>query len=105
MSSTAPSSDRMWRLGTGEPGLVTVVITAFNQDWILSETLTSVAAQTYRPLECVIVNDGSTDDTASIIRNFASQHSGDLIVKPVWQEHLGAQAARNNGIATSSGEF
>jgi GT2 family glycosyltransferase len=94
-----------WELGPGTPGLVSVVVIAFNQAWCLAETLRSVAAQTYRPLECVIVDDGSTDETAEIGRTFAQQHRGDIAVVPLAQENRGAQEARNTGVRSSRGEF
>ncbi len=57
----------LWTLGRGRSGLASVIVTAFNQDWVLKETLSSVAKQRYRPIECVIVDDGSTDRTAELI--------------------------------------
>src|SRR5438067_8688174 len=89
----------------GRPGLATVILTAFNQDWVLGQTLASVAAQTYRPLECVIVDDGSTDNTAAVVNEFVQRHSRDLTVKYIYQLNRGAQTARNVGIQASTGEF
>lgn len=94
-----------WSLGPGKPGLATIVVTAFNQDWVLAHTLESVQAQTYRPLECVIVNDGSTDDTAAVIETFVRQHGQDITVKSIKQRNQGAQTARNTGVRLSCGDF
>ncbi len=82
-----------------------MIVTAYNQDWVLGETLASVAAQTYRPLECVIVNDGSTDRTSEVIAEFVKAHGDDVSVKPIHQTNQGAQIARNTGVQASSGEF
>src|SRR5438105_216177 len=94
-----------WYFAQSRPGLATVIVIAFNQDWVLAQTLGSVAAQTYRPLECVIVDDGSTDNTAAVVNEFVRRHSGDLIVKSIYQRNRGSQTARNAGIQASTGEF
>lgn len=93
-----------WSLGPGTAGLASVIVTAFNQDWVLAETLASVTEQTYRPLECVIVDDGSTDGTSEVISTFVRQHNGPLI-RPIRQSNQGAQAARNAGVRASKGKF
>jgi glycosyltransferase involved in cell wall biosynthesis len=94
-----------WSLGNGDTDLASVIVTAFNQGWVLAETLQSIAAQTYRPIECVIVNDGSTDKTPNVIADFVSKYSTDLQFVVVDQANQGAQIARNNGVLASSGEF
>jgi glycosyltransferase involved in cell wall biosynthesis len=78
--------------------LVSVVIPAFNSERFLGEALLSVAAQTYAPVETIVVDDGSSDDTAAIAR---SQPGVTLIE----QENSGPSAARNRGFAASRGEF
>ena len=98
-------SDGRWRLGPGQPKLVSVVVTAYNQDWVIRETLGSVAAQTYRPLECILVNDGSGDDSGKIMDEFARDHGGNFHVQVIHQANQGAQGARNNGLRVTSGEF
>ena len=67
---STPSDSARWTLGAGERWLVSVVVTAYNQAWVLAETLGSVVAQTYRPLECVIVDDGSSDNTTEVVASF-----------------------------------
>ena len=94
-----------WCLGPGLSGLLSIVVTAYNQDWVLDETLRSIAAQTYRPLECVIVNDGSSDETPRIISRFVDRYGDDLRVVAIEQENAGAQRARNRGVCASHGEF
>ncbi len=55
-NSAVPGTERIdaldWSLGDGRAGLASVIVTAFNQDWVLSRTLESVLAQTYRPVAC-----------------------------------------------------
>jgi glycosyltransferase involved in cell wall biosynthesis len=85
--------------------LVSVIVTVYNQGWILEETLKSVAAQTYRPIECIIVDDGSTDTTPAVIASFVADCDERLSVQVIQQPNSGAQVARNAGLAASTGEF
>jgi len=94
-----------WSLGAGVPGLVSIVVPVYNQEWCLTDTLVSVAAQSYRPLECIIVDDGSTDRTPEIIKDFAERHRSDFAIKAIRKENGGVQRARNRGIEESCGEF
>lgn len=94
-----------WQLGSGQRGLVSVIVTAYNQDWVIGETLATVAAQTYRPIECIIVNDGSQDGSAEIIDDFVRNHAGTLNIRVIHQKNQGAQGARNTGVRASSGEL
>lgn len=83
----------------GEPGLVSVLIPTFNRAYILGKTIESVLAQTYQPLEIIIVDDGSTDDTRTLIESFGTR------VRYIYQENTGLAAARNMGLAAARGEF
>jgi glycosyltransferase involved in cell wall biosynthesis len=76
---------------------VAVVIHCFNQGGFLKEALDSVFAQTIRPAEVVVVDDGSTDNTAAV----ASTYAG---VNPVRQPNRGMAHARNRGLAQTSSE-
>src|SRR5215472_4932012 len=78
---------------------VSVVIPTYNSSARLKEALESVLAQTYKDLEIVVIDDGSTDDTESVARSFGNR---------VWyfkQANQGAGAARNAGIKSSRGEY
>jgi glycosyltransferase involved in cell wall biosynthesis len=95
-----------WISPEGTPGMVSVIVTAYNQKDYLREALASVFAQTYRPLECVVVNDGSTDGTEGVIDEFAIQApKSDVNFVPISQKNSGAQRARNAGVPASQGEF
>ncbi len=86
--------------GTGEPGLVSVILPTHNRAYILDRAIESVLAQTYRPLELIIVDDGSTDDTRARVE----RHRGG----PVRYLPLpagGVSRARNAGLAAARGEF
>jgi glycosyltransferase involved in cell wall biosynthesis len=74
--------------------LVSVVVPAFNASKTIDETLLSIRSQTYRELEIIVVDDGSTDDT----RLIAARHAAiDDRIQIIVQDNAGVAAARNNG--------
>lgn len=87
--------------GEGEC-LVSVIVPAYNAAKTIDETLRSVRAQTYRNLEVIVVDDGSTDETGEIARSHARRDSRVRLIK---QGNAGVAAARNRGIAESSGDI
>jgi len=84
---------------------VSVVIPTYNRAGLLSELLESLRAQSHRPLECVVVDDSSTDDTAATISDFLRSCDIDSGLTLNYQRipKRGAQAARNAGIRAASG--
>src|SRR3954466_561969 len=56
-------------------GLISTIIPVFNRAAMLREAVGSALAQTWRPIEIIIVDDGSTDETPAAIRELASQHA------------------------------
>lgn len=82
--------------------LVSVVIPAYNQGLFLSDALTSVAAQTYENWECIIVNDGSTDDTGEVAQHWSNSDSRFISVHILNQ---GVSNARNVAVAMAKGGF
>lgn len=84
--------------GTADP-LVSVVIPTYNQASYLREAIDSVLSQTWANRECIVVDDGSTDETAGIIASY-----GDRIV-PLLQENRGAANALNAGIRAARGQL
>lgn len=81
---------------------VSIIIPAYNTEEYLEESLKSVVQQTYTNLEIIIVNDGSTDKTLSIISEFSKK---DKRIKIINQENKGVSIARNNGFNASSGDY
>ena len=80
--------------------LVSILIPAFNaQEWI-ADTLKSAVEQTWDRKEIIIVDDGSTDDTLRVARQFESD-----VVKVASQKNQGASAARNTAFSLSHGEY
>lgn len=82
--------------------LVSVVVPSYNYGHLIRETLDSLAGQTYGRWECVVVDDGSRDDTRAVVEAYAAR---DPRVRYVWQENGRQAAARNNGIRHSSGDY
>ena len=86
--------------------LVSVIIPTYNRELLIKESIQSVFNQTYRPIECLIIDDGSTDKTITAIENLIGQNTDDAFgIKLVKQDNSGAPSARNNGIKNASGEF
>jgi glycosyltransferase involved in cell wall biosynthesis len=82
--------------------LVSVIVPAFNAADTIDATLRSVRVQTHRTLEIIVVDDGSTDETAALVRLHARD---DGRIRLLQQPNRGVAAARNYGIAVAQGEF
>ncbi len=78
---------------------VSVIIPTYNRAWTLRAAVDSVLAQTYRDFELIVVDDGSTDDTAEILQPYGP----DITV--IRQANAGVSAARNTGIRAAKGAF
>jgi glycosyltransferase involved in cell wall biosynthesis len=79
---------------------VSVVISAFNAESVIGETLESVRCQTFQNFEAIVVDDGSTDGTAAIVRHFCEM---DARFNLFSQPNNGKPIARNNGILQARG--
>lgn len=88
-----------------ENRLVSVIIPTYNRSDLLAEAVNSVYTQSYRPIECIVVDDGSTDDTADMIQKLKNLNSEDFQLIYIVQENAGSQAARNKGTAAATGEY
>jgi glycosyltransferase involved in cell wall biosynthesis len=84
-------------------GLVSTIIPVFNRPELLVEAVESVFAQRYRPIEVLVVDDGSTDATPHIARKLAAKNSE--IVRVIGQPNGGPGRARQTGLEASRGEF
>ncbi len=78
--------------------LVSVIITAYNYARYLPDALQSCRAQTYRPIEIIVVDAGSTDNTREVVAGFPE-------VKYIYQDNQGPAAGRNTGLRYAQGEF
>ncbi|MFN7517618.1 MAG: glycosyltransferase [Dolichospermum sp.] len=81
------------------PHLISVIIPCYNCERFLQETLESVFQQTFTNYEIILVDDGSTDKTADIIKSYDSK------VRAEFTPNRGASAARNLGTSLATGEF
>ena len=79
--------------------LISCIVPVFNGERYLREALESIFKQTYRPLEVIIADDGSTDGTAAVVARYGAQ------IRYLWQPNAGAPAARNLGLTAARGEF
>ncbi|OCB70584.1 hypothetical protein B0A79_13565 [Flavobacterium piscis] len=82
--------------------LVSIIIPTFNREKLIKETLESVASQTYANWECVIVDDGSTDKTVTVVKEFIKNDNRFTFYA---LEHKGVSYARNHALSKILGEF
>ncbi len=81
--------------------LVSIIIPCYNAEKYIEETILSVIRQTYTKVEIVVIDDGSTDNSATIIKGLSRQYN----LKYFFQDNTGVSTARNAGIMASSGEY
>ena len=79
-----------------------VIIPLYNKAPYVAKAIGSVLSQTFTDFELIVVNDGSTDDSATIAEQAILGHTN---CKLIQQENAGVSVARNNGVATSKGEY
>ncbi|MCC4214662.1 glycosyltransferase family 2 protein [Leeuwenhoekiella parthenopeia] len=84
--------------------LISIIIPTYNRANVINETLDSVLAQTYTHWECIVVDDGSTDDTALLLNTYNEQdHRFKYLFRT--KEPKGASSCRNLGLQNAKGEF
>jgi glycosyltransferase involved in cell wall biosynthesis len=81
---------------------VTVIIPSYNYGRFIGQAIESVQAQTYWNWECLVVDDGSTDNTREVVESYARK---DPRIRYVYQRNQRAGTARNNGIRNGQGEY
>ena len=81
---------------------ISIIVPCYNQSQYLDEALQSVLEQTYSNWECIIVNDGSADDTEIVANNWVEK---DKRFRYLFQNNSGLSSSRNLGIENASGEF
>ena len=82
--------------------LVSVIVPAYNAEATLGRCLDSLLRQTWRNLEIIVTDDGSTDGTADVLRTYAAR---DARVRPVFERNAGVSAARNAALKVCRGDF
>ena len=81
---------------------VSIIVPCYNHAVFLEETLHSALNSTYSPIEIIIINDGSTDNTEEIALKFTKKHPN---ISYIYQSNQGPAAARNNGIRQAIGKY
>lgn len=79
---------------------VSVIIPTYNCAKFICEAIDSVLTQTYRDFEIIVIDDGSNDNTADLLKKY-----GNNIIRYIYQKNEGLSAARNRGICESTGEY
>ncbi|SFT10715.1 glycosyltransferase family 2 protein [Sphingobacterium wenxiniae] len=82
--------------------MISVIIPCYNHGKYVKETVEAVLASSYRPLEIIIVDDGSTDDSRVVGEELSQEFQE---VTYVYQKNAGPSAARNNGISKAQGTY
>jgi glycosyltransferase involved in cell wall biosynthesis len=98
---------RQWMNPAGQADLASIIIPTYNRASLLEEALASAVAQTYRPLEIIVVDDGSIDDTAAVVDRWRQMlvNDSDATVRYCRQPNSGVSSARNHGLIESRGDF
>ena len=96
-----------WMSDAYEPELVSVIVPTHDRAYILAEALESVWQQAYRPIELIVVDDGSTDSTSELVEQWGRKRASDAEFRCRYfrQTNGGAPSARNRGLAECAGEF
>lgn len=95
MQKTAPATGAAKQF----PGSVSVVIPTFNRAFCICSAIDSVLAQSWPADEVIVVDDGSTDNTADVLRSYSDR------IKYIYQRNSGVSAARNNGVTNAKGDW
>ena len=88
-----------------EQPLVSIIIPTYNRAHLIGETLDSVLAQTYQNWECLVVDDGSTDGTKSVISQYITNDGRIKFFKRPENKPKGANACRNIGLNEAQGKY
>lgn len=78
--------------------LISIIIPVFNGELYIKETIESILIQQYEPIEIIVIDDGSTDGSAKIVKQFPE-------IQYIYQENAGPVKARNKALLLSTGEF
>ena len=84
---------------------ISVVIPTFNREHIISETLDSVLRQTYENWECLVIDDGSSDNTEAILAAYQEKDTRFKFIKRTAERKKGANSCRNIGVENATGDY
>lgn len=91
----------MTRILSAKP-LVTIIVPTYNYAHFISDMLANIQAQTYKNWECIVVDDGSVDNTREMVKGFTAM---DNRIKYFYQENQCQAVARNTGLKNSNGKY
>ncbi|MDD3150026.1 MAG: glycosyltransferase [Candidatus Gastranaerophilales bacterium] len=80
--------------------LVSIIVTTYNRAEYLEECISSIINQTYKNIEILIIDDGSTDNTSDVVKKYF-----DSRIKYIYQENSGQNSAKNKGLLASNGQY
>jgi glycosyltransferase involved in cell wall biosynthesis len=88
-------------------GLVSIITPTYNRAELIQETASSIFGQTHRPLQWIVIDDGSTDHTPDVIKEIQERNHNNFGVEIVYRKKAneGVSSARNLGLTLSCGEF
>ena len=81
---------------------ISIIVPVYNLECCIDKTIKNIVAQTYSDIEIIIIDDGSSDKTLLICRQWETKDSR---IKVLHQENKGVSAARNRGIDEANGDF
>ena len=108
MQKTTDISYKHWMTGSYEKSLVSVIVPTYNRADMLLECMESVWRQKYRPIELIVVDDGSTDCTKKKVklwRKVQLENTHSFTLRYIYKENGGVSSARNRGLCESTGGF
>lgn len=82
--------------------LISLVIPVYNKEKFISDAIDSVLQQSFKDIEIILVNDGSTDNSAVVCKKYADEYEN---VRYIEQMNKGVSSARNNGINNAKGKY
>lgn len=85
-----------------ERNLVSIIVPCYNVEKFLNDCFESLQKQTYKNLEIIFVNDGSTDKTLAMLQSFCTKNNNAKLIN---QSNQGLSGARNTGLANANGEY
>jgi glycosyltransferase involved in cell wall biosynthesis len=85
--------------------LVSIIIPTYNRQSAVVDAIESCSSQDWPAVETIVIDDGSTDHTASVIQNIIKESCSELSLRYYHQENSGASSARNFGLRQAKGEF
>jgi glycosyltransferase involved in cell wall biosynthesis len=89
-------------VGVSDKPLISVVMPVYNAEPYVADAINSILAQTYPHFEFIVIDDGSTDGSAAIVRDFAAR---DARIRPLFMAHGGIARTMNAGVAEAQGMF